>query len=670
MARIRTAEPGSGASSGATLTRTRTGVAPRLRSPIRTGAIRRRALSSLGLATSTTQPSTGTTPRLAGTTGAVASTVISLASANPPVAKAASVAAMIMARFALHRAAATASARTTAAPASTGQSGGSTFRPNSLAAPTPNATGVQSATRSAWAATSTLSAAATRASRAPDPVPVRLGPALSRVLRAPALSAPASPMPAEPSPDRSAVVTRIAPSPTGMMHIGTARVALFNWLYARHAGGRFLLRIEDTDRERSTPDAVQAILEGLRWLELEPDAEPVFQFARADRHRGAVAELLARDRAYRCFMTVEELETERQAARAAGRAIRSPWRERGPTGGGDRPHVIRFRGPLEGETVVDDLVKGEVRFANRELDDLVLLRSDGTPTYNLAVVVDDHDMGVTHVIRGDDHLSNAARQSLIYQALDWPLPRFAHLPMIHGPDGAKLSKRHGAQGVSEFRDMGYLPEAMRNYLARLGWGHGDAEIFSDAEAITWFDVADVGSSPARLDWAKLNHVNQHYIRVAADDRLLGLTLEVHRSRGVHPNEEAATRLRRAIPLVKEGAKTILELADLTTFVVAAPPVPYDPKSAKLLDEETIKRLSRLRRRLAGQVDWSPGPLEHSLRAFATAEGVGLGKFGPALRLLIGRGAPAPDLASALSALGRNESLARLDEALPPAGQDV
>ena len=307
-----------------------------------------------------------------------------------------------------------------------------------------------------------------------------------------------------------------------MLQIGTARTALFNWLYARHTGGTFLLRIEDTDRERSTQEAVQVIFDSLSWLGLEPDAAPVFQHARADRHREAVQQLYDTGRAYRCYMTVEELEVERTRARAEGRAVRSPWRDREPPIGANLPFVLRFRGPKDGETIVNDLVKGPVTFANKELDDLVLLRSDGAPTYNLAVVVDDHDMGITHVIRGDDHLTNAARQSLIFEALGWEKPAFAHLPLIHGPDGAKLSKRHGAQAVSEFADMGYLPEAMRNYLARLGWGHGDDEIFSDAQAIDWFDVANVVSAPARLDWQKLNFINGQYIRAADDGRLIQL----------------------------------------------------------------------------------------------------------------------------------------------------
>lgn len=281
------------------------------------------------------------------------------------------------------------------------------------------------------------------------------------------------------------VVTRIAPSPTGAMHIGTARTALFNWLYARHTGGKFLLRIEDTDRERSTPEAVKVIFDGMAWLGLEADSEPVFQFARADRHRAAVEQLLATGRAYRDFMTVDELTIERERAREEGRVVRSPWRDR-TSNDQDAPFVVRLKSPLEGETLIEDQVKGSVRFLNKDLDDLILLRTDGSPTYNLAVVVDDYEMGVTHVIRGDDHLNNAARQTLIYQAMDWEVPVWAHLPLIHGPDGAKLSKRHGAQAVSEFDDMGYLPEAMRNYLARLGWGHGDDELFDDAQAASWF----------------------------------------------------------------------------------------------------------------------------------------------------------------------------------------
>ena len=462
--------------------------------------------------------------------------------------------------------------------------------------------------------------------------------------------------------DRPSVVTRFAPSPTGYLHIGGARTALFNWLYARHTGGTFLIRVEDTDRERSTPAAVDAIYEGLDWLGLKSDAEPVFQHARADRHREAVQQLLDRGRAYRCYMTVEELEVERIKARAEGRAIRSEWRDRDSTGD-TRPHVIRFKGPLEGETVVDDLVKGPVRFQNKELDDLVLLRSDGAPTYNLAVVVDDHDMGVTHVIRGDDHLNNAARQSLIYEALDFAKPAFAHIPLIHGPDGAKLSKRHGAQAVGEFADMGYLAEAMRNYLARLGWGHGDDEIFTDEQAISWFDVKDVGSAPARLDWAKLNHINSHYIRLAADDRLARLTAEAHGRLGAVLGPDSEAKLEAAIPLVKEGAKTIPELAELTVFVLKTRPLNLDAKTQQLLTDETRDRLRRLTDALAEASDWSTTALDAALKAFAAVEGVGMGKFGPALRGVLSGGSTAPDLASTLAALGPEESLGRLKDAL-------
>jgi glutamyl-tRNA synthetase len=446
-----------------------------------------------------------------------------------------------------------------------------------------------------------------------------------------------------------------------MMHIGTARTALFNWLYARHTGGTFLLRIEDTDRDRSTPEAVEAIFEGMRWLGLEPDAEPVFQHKRAELHRAAALEMLARGSAYRCYMTVEELAEERERARAEGRPIRSPWRDREPPAGANQPFVVRLRAPQDGETVVNDLVKGPVVFRNRELDDLILLRADGSPTYNLAVVADDHDMGITHVVRGDDHLNNAARQMLIYQGLGWPTPAFGHLPMIHGPDGAKLSKRHGAQAVREFADMGYLPEAMRNYLTRLGWGHGDDEIFTQQQAAAWFKLADVVSAPARLDWPKLNHVNQHYIRLADERRLAELVTEVLRSRETHLPKDFAARLARTIPLVKEGAQTILELADLTLFSLA--PQPLDDKAKALFAEEVKSRLARLTAALRGEPDWTPPALLERMKAFAAAEGVGFGKFGPALRAIMAAGHVAPDLASALAALGADEGLARIEDAL-------
>ena len=459
------------------------------------------------------------------------------------------------------------------------------------------------------------------------------------------------------------VVTRIAPSPTGSMHIGTARTALFNWLYARRTGGKYLLRIEDTDRERSTEAAVKVILDGLSWLGLEPDETPVFQFARADRHREVALDLLARGSAYRDYMTPDELAEERERARAEGRVVRSPWRDHEGPVDETRPHVIRLRAPNKGETRIDDQVKGEVVFRNVDLDDLILLRTDGTPTYNLAVVVDDHDMGVTHVIRGDDHLNNAARQTHIYQAMGWETPVWAHLPMIHGPDGKKLSKRHGAQAVSEFDDMGYLPEALRNYLAKLGWGHGDDEIFSDEQAQTWFDIRDVVGAPARLDWDKLNHLNNHYIRQADTGRLADLVERVLRSRDWPLHDGDREILLRTLPLVRDGARTTLELADAVVFALKRRPLELPEKARGLLTEETRARLGRLALRLE-TAEWSLAALEAEIRAFAEAEGVGIGKFGPALRAVLSGGSPAPDLAGALISIGRDESLARIQDALP------
>jgi glutamyl-tRNA synthetase len=464
--------------------------------------------------------------------------------------------------------------------------------------------------------------------------------------------------------DPRPVVTRFAPSPTGYLHIGGARTALFNLLYARHCGGKFLLRIEDTDRERSTEAAVQAIFDGMDWLGLKADEPPIFQFSRADRHREAVEQMLAAGTAYRDWMSPEETEAARAEAHARGEALRSPWRDLAPgpdqTG---RPFVVRLKAPVDGETVVTDLVQGEVRWKNKDLDDLVLLRSDGTPTYNLAVVVDDHDMGVTHVIRGDDHLNNAARQTLIYQGLGWTAPSFAHIPLIHGPDGAKLSKRHGAQAVGDFAHQGYLPEAMRNYLTRLGWGYGDAEIFSDEQAIEWFDIKDVGRGASRLDWDKLAHVNAHWMRLADDARLAALTAGVLARRGEPAGPDVEARLALAVPFLKDRAKTTLELADQAAFVLKQRPLTLDDKTRGLLNDETRARLSRLRDRLALFQSWDVFALEAELKSFAEEEGVGFGKIGPGLRGVLAGGAPAPDLSKTLVALGREESLGRLDDAL-------
>ena len=462
----------------------------------------------------------------------------------------------------------------------------------------------------------------------------------------------------------STVVTRFAPSPTGYLHIGGARTALFNWLYAKGRGGRFLVRIEDTDRERSTEDAVQAIFDGLSWLELFADEEPVFQFSRADRHREVVDQLLESGRAYRDFTSPEETTRLRDEAKAEKRAFKSPWRDREPTVDDLLlPHVVRFRRPQGVTVTVQDEVQGAVSWSTDDLDDLVLLRSDGAPTYNLAVVVDDHDMGVTHVIRGDDHLNNAARQSLIYDALDWPRPTFAHIPLIHGPDGAKLSKRHGAQAVHEYAEMGYLPEAMRNYLARLGWSHGDDELFSDAQALEWFDLSGIGKAPARLDFDKLAHVNGHWLRLGDDERLAKLALDVHLARGRALAEDDEARLQMAMPFVKDRAKTVLELADQTAFVLLARPLILDDKARKPLTDEALERLGRLRSRLQLFQSWDAFALDADLKAFAEEEGVGFGKIGPALRAVLTAGQPSPDIARILSALGRDESLGRLDDAL-------
>ncbi|HEY1224122.1 MAG TPA: glutamate--tRNA ligase [Brevundimonas sp.] len=466
------------------------------------------------------------------------------------------------------------------------------------------------------------------------------------------------------SPSDAPVVTRFAPSPTGYLHIGGARTALFNYLYAKGRGGKFLVRIEDTDRERSTDDAVKAIFDGLSWLELFADEEPVFQFSRADRHREVVDELLERGAAYRDFLTAEETGALRDQARADGVAFESPWRDRTPTVDDlSKPHTVRFRRPQQQPVVVEDVVQGTVRWESSSLDDLVILRSDGAPTYNLAVVVDDHDMGVTHVIRGDDHLNNAARQSLIYDALGWTRPTFAHIPLIHGPDGAKLSKRHGAQAVHEYAEMGYLPEAMRNYLARLGWAHGDEELFSDAQALEWFDLTGVGKAPARLDFDKLAHVNAHWMRMADDDRLAKLVLDIHLSRGhtLGPDDEA--RLTQAMPFVKDRAKTTLELADQTAFVLRQRPLTIYEKGLPLLAGESGERIGRLRDRLALFQSWDVFALEAELKAFAEEEAVGFGKIGPAVRAALTGDGVSPDIAKTLSALGKEESLGRLNDAL-------
>jgi glutamyl-tRNA synthetase len=465
----------------------------------------------------------------------------------------------------------------------------------------------------------------------------------------------------------SPVVTRFAPSPTGFLHIGGARTALFNWAYARRHGGRMLLRIEDTDRQRSTEPAIQAILDGLLWLGLAWDGAPLSQFARAARHREVAEELLRRGRAYRCYCTPAELEEMRERAAAAGLPQRydGRWRDRPESEAppGVKP-AIRFKAPSEGETIVEDQVLGRVAFHNRELDDLIILRSDGTPTYNLAVVVDDHDMGVTHIIRGVDHLTNAARQSQIYEALDWTVPVMAHLPLIHGPDGAKLSKRHGALGVDAYRDMGYLPAAMRNYLARLGWSHGDDEIFSTEQLVAWFDLDHVGKSPARFDFAKLENLNGHYMRATPDAALLEAFVEFlpHAPDGkamlAKLDPDARERLRLALPGLKERAKTLVELEEQAGFLVAERPLKLDDKARAILDGDGRQALGGLLPVLE-QAVWSAPALEAAVKSHAEAAGLKLGKLAQPLRAALTGSSTSPGIFDVLVVLGRVEALSRI-----------
>ncbi|MEO1505719.1 MAG: glutamate--tRNA ligase [Pseudomonadota bacterium] len=461
------------------------------------------------------------------------------------------------------------------------------------------------------------------------------------------------------------VVTRFAPSPTGFLHIGGARTALFNWLFARRNGGRFVLRIEDTDRERSTPEATEAIFEGMRWLGLEWDGDAISQFSRVDRHAEVAHELLSRGAAYKCFATKEEIDAFREKAKAEGRPplFLSPWRDADPSTHPDAPYVVRLRAPRDGETVVEDAVQGRVAWKNETLDDLILLRSDGTPVYMLAVVVDDHDMGVTHVIRGDDHLTNAARQSLIYHAMAWPTPVFAHIPLIHGPDGAKLSKRHGALGVEAYRDMGYLPEAMRNYLARLGWSHGDDEFFTTDQAVAWFGLDSVGKSPARFDFAKLENLNGQHMRAASDTDLL-TQIDALLAAQQKPAIPALARekMLAAMPGLKERAKTLNELIDSAYYLLAERPLQPDEKAAKLLTTEARALLGRLTTHLQNASEWSVSGLEEIVRAFAEAEGLKLGKVAQPMRAALTARAVSPGVFDVLEVLGREESLARLVEA--------
>ncbi|MFT3972446.1 MAG: glutamate--tRNA ligase [Amaricoccus sp.] len=461
----------------------------------------------------------------------------------------------------------------------------------------------------------------------------------------------------------AAVVTRFAPSPTGYLHIGGARTALFNWLYARHTGGTFLLRIEDTDRARSTPEATEKIFEGLRWLGLDWDGDAISQFDRAPRHAEVAREMIARGTAYPCWSTQEEIEAFREQAKAEGRPplFRSPWRDADPATAPDAPFVIRLKAPRDGETTVSDLVQGDVTWKNETLDDLILLRSDGTPTYMLAVVVDDHDMAVTHIIRGDDHLTNSARQTLIYRAMDWPVPAMAHIPLIHGPDGKKLSKRHGALGVDAYRDMGYPAEAMRNYLARLGWSHGNDELFTTAQAIEWFDLTHLGKAPARFDFAKLESLSGQHIRTMDDSTLLGeLEGFLAAQKRAPLTETERAQMLRAMPGLKERAKTLPQVLDMASFILGKRPFSADAAGAKALASAPAGMMEKLTSRLR-EANWTPEGLETAVREFSTDEGLGLGKVAQPLRVALSGRTVSLGVFDMMDILGRTESLARMED---------
>ena len=438
-----------------------------------------------------------------------------------------------------------------------------------------------------------------------------------------------------------------------------ARTALFNWAFARHHGGRFLLRIEDTDRARSTQEAIDAILDGMGWLGLDADEAPVYQHANAPRHIAIAEQLLADGHAYKCFCTAEEVEAMREKARAEGKPPRydGTWRDRDASEApADAPFVVRFKAPQSGETVIDDLVQGRIATANDQFDDLILLRSDGTPTYMLSVVVDDHDMAVTHIIRGDDHMTNAARQAQIYAALGWDVPQFAHIPLIHGPDGAKLSKRHGALGVKAYRDMGYLPEAMRNYLARLGWSHGDDEVFSTAQLIEWFGLEAIGKSPARFDTEKLDNVNAQHLNMAGDAALVAETVALNPALA-----DFEVQLSAAMPLLKARATRLPDIAADAAFLAAQRPIAVDEKLQKHLNEETQPHLQALAARLEALEHWTSGDIETMIKAYMDENELKMGKLAPAFRASLVGNSQSPGIFDVLALLGKNEALQRLND---------
>ncbi len=466
------------------------------------------------------------------------------------------------------------------------------------------------------------------------------------------------------------VVTRFAPSPTGYLHIGGARTALFNWLFAKAAGGKMLLRIEDTDRKRSSSDAVEKIYSGLNWLGLDWDGDPLSQFARAKRHREVAEQLVASGNAYKCYASAQDLATMREKARAEGRSANydGTWRDRNDSEApeGVAP-TIRLKSPENGETIVDDQVQGRVAWKNTDLDDFVILRSDGTPTYMLAVVVDDHDMEVTHIIRGDDHLTNAARQTLLFNALSWNVPVMAHIPLIHGSDGAKLSKRHGALGVEAYRDMGYLPEAMRNYLVRLGWSHGDDEIITLEQMIEWFSLKGIGRSAARFDFAKLENMNGQYIRSASDTRLMQaienllphLSAETNAPESLSPATKAL--ILQALPGLKERAKTVTDLIDGARFLTDTRPLQIDDKAAAILKKGGREILDRISPMLENIDDWNVVTIEQAIRDFGESEDLKLGNIAQPLRSALTGRTTSPGIFDVLAVLGRNECLARISD---------
>ncbi|WP_343116970.1 glutamate--tRNA ligase [Ostreiculturibacter nitratireducens] len=460
------------------------------------------------------------------------------------------------------------------------------------------------------------------------------------------------------------IVTRFAPSPTGYLHIGGARTALFNWLYARGRGGKFLLRIEDTDRERSTPEATEAILKGLKWLGIDWDGDWVSQFERRDRHAEVAREMLARGGAYKCFCTPAEIEAAREAARADGRStlFQSPWRDADHASHPDAPFVIRLKAPREGETVIEDAVQGTVRFRNDQLDDMVCLRSDGTPTYMLAVVVDDHDMGVTHVIRGDDHLNNAARQAQVYRAMGWEEPVWAHIPLIHGPDGKKLSKRHGAVGLEAYQALGYPAAGMRNYLTRLGWAHGDAEFFTDEQAREWFDLKGIGRAPARLDFKKLENIcGQHIAAMAGADLVEEIVAYLAAAERPALSQSQKDGLLRAMPHLKERSKTFPELIEKAHFVLAARPIVPDEKAGEALTPVSRGILRELTPQLQN-ASWQREEIEQAVARVAEAHGMGLGKIAAPLRAAIAGRTVTPSVFDMMLVIGREETIARLTDA--------